>query len=319
MYDFIFRLDATESTGAGHFQRVFALIQRLASHSYKMACVGDISPIFNRLLLSYEVPVYPVGKSKTCRCLVLDHYADFELLFSQGLQFSKLMVIEDLDQRASSGPDLVLNALGDQSSLQARYPSAKVLTGIEYLVFRQALSQLKRQVCSENKTLSTQKILVSLGGTDQSKLIIRICAVLKAIQESRRQQLGKGLDVTVLSAVAVQVPETIQFKLGFDPDFLNTASSYDLVICGAGQTFLELSYLGLDPIGLVLAENQQACAELLSNFGAMTLSAHADFETELLELIQARLNTGMRRAPALTELMASASDKVISNMVALLR
>ena len=46
MYDFIFRFDANETSGAGHFQRINALIQKLLLKSLRIACVGSISDKF---------------------------------------------------------------------------------------------------------------------------------------------------------------------------------------------------------------------------------------------------------------------------------
>lgn len=333
MYDFIFRFDANKTTGAGHFQRINALIQRLISKQLRIACVGNISEDFQGILLNYQIDILPHGFSAECTCLVIDHYGAFDDLLGQGITYSGLIIFEDLDERSLNQPALVINALGQQNDLQKRYPQANVFTGLEYLVFRQELVELKNIDLAKAKNDEQINILISLGGTDQSQTIQRICSVLGEIlseydaQDVRQKSAVNSVRpqepilVTVMSNAELSLANNFNVELGYDPAFIEKASKYDLVICGAGQTFLELSYLALDPVAIVLAENQKNCAALLSSYGARTLVLDEDFDMQLLHLLRKRLSKKRsilkknKLNPILSELMASASDTLIAKMV----
>jgi spore coat polysaccharide biosynthesis predicted glycosyltransferase SpsG len=323
MYDFIFRFDANDKVGAGHFQRSFALIEKLVEKKHSIACVGDIGAIFQTSLRLHGVKKFKVAEDISCHCLVIDHYGVIEELIDGGLQFSTLILFEDMDERTHSLPVLVVNALGDKNCLHKRFPYSEIIAGLDYFLFRQDVETLKKIVDKESiKPTKISSILISLGGTDQGAVIKCICSVLVHI-------VDPSVNIVVLSPSPVSLPSCIKVIVGYDPEFLQKAINFDLVICGAGQTLLELIYLKQNPIGIVLAENQKRCGELLLSYDAKVIFPEDDLEERLIAYLglanssskEAQVNILMAESKKLITLggiMSSKSDNLVNKLVSYL-
>ena len=323
MYDFIFRFDANDSVGAGHFQRAFALIEKLIDKKHRIACVGDISFMFQASLNIQRIKTFKVGEAISCHCLVIDHYGEVEELLDGDLHFSKLILFEDMDERSHSLPVLVVNALGDKNCLDKRFPNSEIITGLDYFLFRKDVEKLKKIV--DKKVINPQKIssiLISLGGTDQRSVLKRICSVLV-------NMVDPSVNIVVLSSLPVSLPSGIDVIVGYDPEFLQKALNFDLVICGAGQTLLELIYLKQSPIGIVLADNQKPCGELLHSYDAKVIFPEDDLKESLmrylnlanssLEVVQVNgAAVESKKLNRLGRIMSSNSDNLVNKLVSYL-
>lgn len=279
MFDFVFRLDANKVTGGGHLQRALGLIQPLKSLGYQIACTGDITQDYQAILAQQDIKLFPLSAPIETRCLVFDIYGDFDDYIASATELPKLVVFEDLDERQHSQMDLVINAFGDREDLQSRYPSAEVLCGLEYLLFREQVHLLKQHVRDSGKKLSPASILVSLGGADQRHILQPLLKILDKL-------LILDVQLNVISPNYLDVPKRCSLHIGLVADFLERAAASHLVICGLGQTFLEMQYLGQASIGLLLVENQQTCAQILAKQGLKVIQDLANLEARLIEYLQ---------------------------------
>jgi spore coat polysaccharide biosynthesis predicted glycosyltransferase SpsG len=325
IYDFVFRFDANDRVGVGHFQRAFALIEKIVERKYSIACVGYVDSLFQVSLAGMGIRVFKVGQGLSCHCLIIDHYDLVESLLYNGLQFSKLILFEDMEVRTHSLPILVVNALGDKEEILRRFPRSEVITGLEYFLFRSDVEKLKgisnrKYAPPPNKTT----IMVSLGGTDQRPMLKRICSILV-------KSLDPSINIVVFCPFSICLPERIDIITSYDPEFIDKATDFDLVICGAGQTFLELLYLNQRPIGVVLADNQKNCAELMSSENALILFPSDNLEDKLISylsvlgfssnlaakstIVQVPYNTNTMN---LGDLMSSKSDSLVDKIVSYL-
>lgn len=330
MYDFLFRFDANERVGAGHFQRALALIQILSSRGYSVACCGDYTEDYQYRLGRQNLSFFPVDSALQARCLVFDYYGDFDDFIASGVSFKAMVVFEDLSARGHSRADLVINAFGDPEDLGSRYPRAQVLCGVEYLVFREHLNTLKKNASYQPAVRHQKSVLVSLGGTDQSAVLTRVLSVICDL-------LDPDIQIKVLSPVNLTVPDRCLLHVGLVDNFLERALASDLIICGLGQSFLEMQALGKACIGLMLAENQSACAKSLAEYQLNIIQNITALESSLAEYLQAEfsefLASGSRVYPSeswretkmtgsqrliLEDKLGSEKECLIDRMVALL-
>ncbi len=330
MLDFLFRFDANKRVGAGHLQRALGLMQALQKQSFHVACTGHYEETYRALLEQHKIRYYSITTVLACRCLVFDHYAAFDDYLSGGVVFSKMVVFEDLPTRLDSRAGLVINAFGDPQDLASRYPHAEVLCGLDYLLFREEVSRLLKQTKQAQIKCPTHKgelsILLSLGGADQSSLVQQMAELLDMLVHAK-------VNISVLSPVPVNVPERCSLEVGYFKDFLEKTCNSDLVICGLGQTFLEMLVLGNPCIGLVLADNQQGCATMLKTYTPNILDGRAELGPSLKRLLSSNFEaflkpsvripeqnkTGMANHSLPASTIGIKKEQLINKMVALIQ
>lgn len=282
MFDFVFRFDAHGQIGGGHFQRALALIQILTKRGFSVACCGDYAPDYQQRLRAYQLPFFPKTSALETRCLVFDYYGDFDAFIESGVSFQRMVVFEDLPARGHSRANLVINAFGELDDLEQRYPAATILCGVEYILFREHVHALRNKGSDQYLDSNKPSVLVSLGGTDQSATLYRILTILSELLET-------SVEIKVLSPVALKVPDRCLLHVGYVDDFLERALDSDLIICGLGQTFLEMQALGKASIGVKLADNQAACAKCLAGHHLNIIDSLDSLEIELAACLEIEL------------------------------
>jgi UDP-2,4-diacetamido-2,4,6-trideoxy-beta-L-altropyranose hydrolase len=261
-------------------ETVPALIQRVQAEGFAVVTLPE----------SCADGVGAVVKSEHCESaawVVLDGYSfrarDQQDFLDAGL---RVCVIDDGGQAQGYPAQLVLNqnAYATEAMYGERGRHTQLLLGPQFALLRREFlpwMSWERQVPSV-----ARKVLITLGGSDAA---IRSLDVLRAIAS------GSDLDLEVLLLVGGASAQSDRLAaeagrmrprvrvLQNSAEMPRLMAWADLAIAGAGVTSYELCFMGLPALLLVLADNQCAVADRLSEMGvARCQDARTRFQPEYL-------------------------------------
>lgn len=215
--------------------------------------------------------------------LVVDHYAldaDWERTLASAVR--KVMVIDDLANRAHACDLLLDQNLGGHAS---NYDDLVVddcqrLVGPPYALLRPEFAENRKQSLKRRKHPALNRILVSLGGIDQTNVTGQVLDVLEKSELPPTTQLDiiMGANAPYLNEVRQQASK-MPFKATVSvnaQDMAERMCMADLSIGAAGGTSWERCCLGLPSILVILAENQADGAKALEVAGAATVIGHPE-------------------------------------------
>jgi hypothetical protein len=135
-------------------------------------------------------------------------------------------------------------------------------------------------------------VIVSLGWSDQSE-------TLTALIQSVVQIFSKDVDVKVFGSLpeGINFSDNVSCSRVISEEFLKIACEASLVICGAGQTLMEMVHIGLPVIGVVIADNQKRCGELLKSHGVPIIVKGEEF-TDSLQFALCRCAPSLLKSPS---------------------
>lgn len=224
--------------------------------------------------------------------LVVDHYALDQRWESALRQCArKLMVIDDLADRAHQCDLLLDQNLGRQIKDYANLVPAhcKVLVGPHYALLGPKFAALRAYSLQRRLNPVLKKVLITMGGVDQSNATGQVLQALKAwtLPKGSRISVVMGLRAPWVKQVREQAqdmlcPTEVLVNIS---DMAERMADSDLAIGAAGSTSWERCCLGLPTLMMVLADNQRAIAEALQDAGAAnTLDTASDVPMKCEEL-----------------------------------
>lgn len=252
---FIIRADAYRISGAGHVMRSSVIAEALIDRGYEVYFVGNLDEIpwvreyvSNFGFKGVYKPEEQFPTNQITDTLILDSY-DILITdpFIQPKNWNKTLVFVD-DTTPSYIGDIYLHA-GAETSWKipdTKYTSI-LLVGLEYLLIRKSLRELKNTFIKNNN--NEIKILITAGGSDPFAF---------------SQNLVKLLSESIFAFHAFVLAPDFQLP-NKDPRFEfiqlgktyeNLLSTIDLVFTTAGTSSWEYHFLGI-PVALAsAAENQ---------------------------------------------------------------
>lgn len=249
---------------------------------------------------------------ETADWLVVDHYA-LDVRWERALRpcCKRLMVIDDLADRAHDCDLLLDQNLG---RAQAEYlelvPSGcTLLTGPDYALLRPEFAALRQQSLARRRTAGLEHLLVTMGGVDKDnatgKVLEAVCTCGHVLPSNLRISVIMGPHAPWLDHVrasAERLPWPTEVAVGVR-DMARRMAAADLAIGAAGSTSWERCCLGLPTLQVVLAGNQNAIANALSEAGA---ALTADEET--LAGMMSNLFSDRNTAERIGRMSRAASD-----------
>lgn len=255
--------DSSKAMGFGHVTRALTLARALQDTGADVISVGVgmregtlISPEFGDLHVIESSPTNGAGEIKKLLELKPDglivdgyHFSEnfFKKLDEAGIPYA---VIDDIGETEALCPIAVHNQNPHASvdTYKGLSNNPLLLLGLQYALLRNELSFLANKL-HEKSAL----IVVSLGGTDSANLTGPIAKSL--------------LEVGHRIAVNDRFKKNCDFGNGsnghshdiqFFPShlFLQTLSSSNLAVLGAGTSLWEANALGTPTIGVIVADNQ---------------------------------------------------------------
>lgn len=261
----IFRLTANKIVGTGHLYHCLQLSDYLDHHRV-VFILKNCDPFVKDLLESQgrEIEIednleqiltnYSGFNSKVIINDVLDTVKSDVLL--EKVHGFKVLNIEDLGEGADYA-DLVINALYHNHSVNSK---TTILVGPKYATLRSEFLDLPIKNISE----SANKVLVTFGGTDPTKLTYRVSKIASKIP---------GLQLTAILGIGA---DDIPHIDGVDirRNIKNMASEMfeaDIVITGAGRTVFEAALTGTPVISIAQNARESTHSHLSMDCGVIFL------------------------------------------------
>ena len=311
----VIRTDASSKIGIGHLMRCLALAQALARKGLNVIFISgkeDLSA--SHILLQYGFSPHLIENNieqerdaeLTCeiaaryqsRLIVIDHYKLQELfrtrVKSRGFY---LLVIDDIADQDRITADLILNQNFGAESLLSRYkeitPLANdYLLGECYVMFREEiLNQGKNIRISREHHLQqlignkrNPNILVTFGGSDPLGLTPQTISILKEIPSSLYHRilivLGANAPIFTKEAAQKEIQDLPSAEVFINPKISELMGEADIAITAGGSTIYELAFLGVAPVIIRVAENQnRVCQNFARKGSAIVLFDPKDMKT----------------------------------------
>ena len=292
------RADASTLIGTGHIVRCLTLAKRLSQKGSSVSffsreipghlCASTEKAGFRTERLSDADNDLPSGDllqryNQKPDWLIVDHYElDARWEQSARARAVRIFVIDDLADRPHD-----CDALLDQNfypDVQTRYRSrvpenCRLLLGPRFALLRDEF--LARGTVRE-RTGAVERILVFLGGADQSNETAKVLLALK--------KLGRPVFIDVVAGPTnphkeglLKLCRTLPKARFYDttPSMADLMEQADLAIGGGGTTSWERCYMGVPTLAIVTAENQREMTQALHARGAsINLGWHEDVTSE---------------------------------------
>jgi UDP-2,4-diacetamido-2,4,6-trideoxy-beta-L-altropyranose hydrolase len=323
----VFRVDADQRMGIGHFMRCFNLANGLVKKSAKVVFISRELPAqLSKMLKTACIDLLilksvcadaatnstdsesrtwlPWSQEEDSRLtgkfvsslhpdwLVVDHYgldAEWEECIQQWA--GKIMVIDDLANRAHSCDALVDQNLFQEPALRYSGKTRKnpfMLLGPKYALLHPAFGEARSHL-ARDKSVAT-KLLVFFGGGDHNNCTEFVLDVLKEMAcDKFKVTVVIGGQHPALHAIRHRATDD-NFQLYVHSDEIpRLMADADLCIGGGGVSTWERCCLGLPCLIISIAENQEPIAEAVSAIGAARyLGRQVDLEpTDLSSAVTA--------------------------------
>ena len=225
--------------------------------------------------------------------LIVDHYGiDWRWEIALRPYTRHIMAIDDLADRKHEC-DIVLDCVfGRQSEdYKSLVPEdCRLLLGTKYALLRSEFAEWRRVALNRRKhNLTIRKILVSLGGVDQTNLTGKVLEQLKRVEwnsdVSINVVVGKGFmhkSEIERQLASFQVNTTLEVDVN---DMAKRISNSDIGIGGFGVSTWERFCLGLPSVNIVTQENQRhAITALQQQRNAGIMFTHS-IDSELVQFV----------------------------------
>jgi len=205
--------------------------------------------------------------------LVVDHYAlDQRWELAVQPYYSKLMVIDDLADRAHACDLLLDQNLGRQADDYANLVPAhcKVLIGPHYALLRPEFAALRGYSLQRRQTTHViRRLLITMGGVDKDNATGQVLQALRScsLPEDCRITVVMGVTAPWLVEVRKQaqnMPLLTRVLVGVS-DMAQLMADSDLAIGAAGSTSWELCCLGVPNLLVCTAANQRTVITALAS------------------------------------------------------
>lgn len=230
--------------------------------------------------------------------LIVDHYAldvQWEREITEAV--GQIMVIDDLADREHECSVLLDQNLGRASDDYEVLvpPTCTKLIGPRYSLLRPEFTELRPDSLERRRFPQLKRILISLGGIDQSNMTGKVLEALSTsnLPIDTELDIVMGSSAPHLDKVKNQTSR-LPFKAEVSVNVTDMARRMycaDLAIGAAGGTAWERCCLGLPTILLILAENQVSAAKALVDVrAAVTLEKGVAFQSVLQSTLDQLIN-----------------------------
>ncbi|MBD1141571.1 UDP-2,4-diacetamido-2,4,6-trideoxy-beta-L-altropyranose hydrolase [Pelagibacterales bacterium SAG-MED32] len=304
----LFRVDAYEKIGSGHFYRCLTLANELKKSKLHIDFAGSIEskylikklnqnkihfhrvPKYNKIhkskrQINDSIKILEIIAKKHYDLVVLDNYQydyKWEKIIKKHVNY--LMVIDDLANRKHHCDLLLDQTFGRKRKDYHKLLNSdcKQLLGSRYFLLRE---EFKKKVILKK----TNKIvcLISFGGADPQNLTLKIYNALENLHYIDEF-------IIIIGPLAKQFTKKIKSKKHKIIQSTNNISKYilnsSIVIGASGGSTWERLYMGANCFQFVVAKNQKKAAEDLDAKGYIKLVNNSkELKFQLMEWLNGKL------------------------------
>jgi len=266
--NYLFRVDADQSIGYGHYKRCLTILDYLDNNArsvmltksnalldsnnflnkIKLKKFSDISSeisFIDRIIKEYKIDVlisdinnYKTFKNPDVYKNYIDHLNGLKPI---------LLSFEDFKIYDVNADIIVIPYIGSEKLNIDQKNKKKYLLGPKYFILRKEFISNKRKKITEK----AKTILISMGGADSNNLTLNVINVLSNIGIDLKLNIVKGPLSSFSSKQCNQIlrKPNISFKLFNSPDYMSKIiEKSDFAIVSSGLTQYETSAMGLPAI-----------------------------------------------------------------------
>ncbi len=287
---FLFRCDADQKNGFGHFSRCLNLARGIKTKypSADLSFFGNFNEFATNLLKNYQIDQilipprlnndhkYQLGIAKEYDYFVLDSYLieqDYIDCFSN--QSFKFVKIDDFNDLNLEEVDLTVNFCFQAHKFS--YLSKKVCLGVSYFPVREELKSIRiKNEKYLNETI--EKIVIFIGGADHynvgEKVIISLDEMFSNIKINLITSKPSNNHFETLHSNDISCLPVI-------PEIETYLADADMVVTGGGLTKYECAYCGIPNASLTQTSDVYAEAQSFAEAGlTYDLGMAVDFEKQ---------------------------------------
>lgn len=258
--------EAGSKSGFGHYYRCVSITQALRARRISYTMYVAPSDTIRKMKRIPHVYIRNWGPLKSSTDVVLvDSYKAGRQFYSD-IAFQKPLVVFDDTNRLSYPKSLIINgAIGAETITYPQSDQRTYALGPRYTPLRSIFRHPPARLIIRKKV---RTILVSLGGSNQSKLILHIMKALRTAYPTITFHVPSG-----------QMDENAIFNLML---------TCDMAVSGAGQTLNELIRVGLPTVAISVAQNQKYNISSASENGLIEfagLTSDSDIVNKVTRLI----------------------------------
>jgi len=274
-----------------------ALEQRLHVAGFEVARLNAAS------LADDAAQTVEIARAYNAEWIVADGY-QFDSEYQRRIKKAgfRLLLIDDNGHAERYLADLVLNQnLHATAALYANREAYTVLLlGTQYALLRQEFLAYKDW--NRAVPVTARKILVTLGGADPDNVTGKVIQALSGLNLQAKVVVGgSSPHIESLRSSLSRLPSSIQLVVDAKnmPELMAWA---DVAVAAGGTTAWELAFMGLPAIVIVLAQNQSASVERLSQEGIVfSLNRQHSSNSKEMELALKTLLTDPERRGAMSQ------------------
>lgn len=273
----IFRCDASNEIGWGHFRRCYALAEvAQQSGRYKVYFVTRPLPKgLDKKLSEIHASVQRLSEAATLEedlaylhstfdlmsrkkiIVCIDHYGWTSECFTELKKDSRVVLMAfDDGQKRSYDCDFIINQNLDADKIAYDTASScQKLLGPKYVMIRDEIHTL-RQHPTERMAESFQ-LLVTFGGGDHWGHTLKAIEAVKMSTAKFEAHIVVGSQWPHIEKAKRLIGNHPRIHLYEDPSFFpQLLARADLALCGAGSTTYELAYLGIPMLTVAMVPHQ---------------------------------------------------------------
>ncbi len=266
----LFRVDAGEGIGLGHFARSVSLANELKHRGHLIDFVCKESNFWKEKIDSgfpYPVSVLHKGnneinflKDKGYDLLYVDGNINYSLEESEGIKkYVPICMYQNLSDAKVFADVYILPSIHQNSNFFQDFEnSTKVFQGLSYFTFNESLYSLKSiEVCSE-----ITKIGVVTGGSDPRNILSGVYKLVENLESLDGIKFDFFLGESYLHKGSMPKSSVYRRFIPFD---YRTITTCDLVICAFGVSTYEMMALGIPIISVGHQQSTSEAAQYLAD------------------------------------------------------
>jgi UDP-2,4-diacetamido-2,4,6-trideoxy-beta-L-altropyranose hydrolase len=285
------RADGGNTIGMGHIMRTLVLAKELAKTNevfyicridneyYRQQNIKEYDRIIEdnisdkykngiEKVISEEFKVFFVRenyliediKNIYADLLITDSYDVDENYFKETKAiFKKTAYIDDMNLYYFDVDFLINQNIGAEEFSYKVNDDTKLMLGIKYILLREEFRNLQ----PKDIKLKVNDIMLTVGGADPSHLTEKVLNWVKDLNYNFHVIVGPSFD----NKEDLKRFESDKIRLYYNADMYEIMRKCDMAISACGSTLYELMACGVPTIGIIIADNQVAIGEKLSNIG----------------------------------------------------
>lgn len=259
--------DSSHTVGTGHVMRSLVLSERLARRGVDSLVAGTGASLVGLSSASLAVCarkdlIFPFSARERFKVIesyqpdlvILDGYHyPVELFRHLDRQKTRYGIIDDYGITRATAPQFVLNQNPSANTAQyeGRFADSVFFLGLNYCLLRPEIRFIK----NDSERSESGYVFVAMGGSDPQQVSLPVATAVSKAGQNVKVAVGPMVrSRKLLSKELQKLPRVSEVS---EDEYESALSGASLAILSAGSSIWEATYLGIDTLALIVAENQR--------------------------------------------------------------